>query len=59
MSVVLSWADAHNVSYQAWTWNTWGTCLSLISNFNGTANTTSPPGAQYATYIRNRLASFP
>jgi hypothetical protein len=33
---LLRWADAHHVGYAAWTWNTWGTCLSLIKNYNGT-----------------------
>lgn len=56
-AIILSWADAHNVSWESWTWDTWGTCLSLISDFNGAVNTTSPNGAQYATYVHNHLVA--
>ena len=55
MKVILPWADAHGVSYQAWTWNTWGNCDALISDFSGTPNATTPAGATYATYVRNHL----
>ena len=37
ISRVLSWADEHAAGYAAWTWDTWGTCGSLVSNYNGTA----------------------
>jgi hypothetical protein len=37
---VMAWADAHAVSYLAWTWNAWGVCPSsgnvLIEDFAGT-----------------------
>ncbi len=55
MQVILPWADAHNVSYAAWTWDAWGDCLSLVSNYDGTVNTTSPGGAQYAQYVHDHL----
>lgn len=32
----MSWADAHGVGYLGWTWDTWGNCESLITDFNGT-----------------------
>ncbi len=48
--IILPWADAHNVGYAAWTWNTWGTCGSLISAFNGTVR-----GSGYAIYVRDHL----
>ncbi len=35
----MNWADQQNISYLAWTWNTWGsTCgsLAVISDTNGT-----------------------
>jgi endoglucanase len=47
----LDWADAHNVGYMAWTWNTWGTCGSLISDFDGT------PNGNYGIAVRTRLRS--
>jgi endoglucanase len=31
-----SMADGRGISYMAWTWDTWGTCTTLISNYNGT-----------------------
>jgi endoglucanase len=43
---LLDWADAHGVGYEAWAWDTWKTCGSLITSYNGT-----PRGA-YGTYIR-------
>jgi len=55
--IILPWADARNVGYAAWTWNTWRTCLSLISAFDGTVNTSTPAGAAYARYIKEHLLS--
>jgi len=57
MSVILPWADAHNVSYLAWTWDAWGNCQSLISSEDGSTNTSSPAGTQYASYVRAHLAA--
>ena len=57
MQVILNWADAHNVSYLAWTWDTWGNCGALISDFNGTVNTTTPAGASYPSYVHGHLAA--
>jgi hypothetical protein len=50
VSDFLSWADAHRVGYLAWTWDTWGTCGSLIDDFRGT-----PRGA-YGRFIREHYA---
>lgn len=36
---LLKWADAHNVGYETWTWDTWDTCNSLIKDFRGTPRT--------------------
>jgi hypothetical protein len=46
ISTFLSWADAHSVGYEPWTWDTWGNCSSLISDFNGT------PANAYGTFVR-------
>ena len=56
--VVLPWAEAHGISWLAWTWDTWGSCSSLVSDPDGTVNTTSPAAAQYPTYVKNRLAAL-
>ena len=37
ISRVLGWADDHAAGYAAWTWDTWGTCGSLVSDYDGTA----------------------
>jgi hypothetical protein len=49
----MSWADAHNVSYLAWTWDTWG-CggQALISDYSGTP--CSPYGADYQQHLQLR-----
>jgi len=39
ISRLLKWADAHNVGYETWTWDTWDTCNSLISDYRGTPRT--------------------
>lgn len=52
-SAFMTWADAHAVGYQAWTWDTWGTCnLSLITSYNGT------PAGAYGTYVQHHLQAL-
>jgi hypothetical protein len=54
ISTFLNWADAHGVSYEPWTWDTWGTCGSLISSFSGT------PANAYAQWVHDHfVAMFP
>jgi endoglucanase len=50
-STILHWAQAHNVGHAAWTWNTWGDCLSLISSYNGT------PANAYGRFIKSWYAA--
>ena len=50
---MVNWADSHGVNYEAWTWDTWGNCLSLISDFNGT------PNGAYGNWIRSHYLQFP
>jgi endoglucanase len=50
MSSFLTWADAHRVGYETWTWNTWGTCLSLISGFDGN------PHGEYGAWVKSYYA---
>ncbi len=52
ISEYMTWADAHGVGYQAWTWNTWGTCSSLIRRFDGT------PAGVYGQTYRAHLAAL-
>ena len=53
IATILGWADAHGVGYEAWTWDTWGNCSSLISDFDGT------PANAYGSYIRNHYLAGP
>jgi endoglucanase len=46
VSKFLSWATAHHVGTAAWTWDTWGNCESLVSNYAGT------PANAYGAFIR-------
>jgi hypothetical protein len=36
ISTFLTWADAHGVGYEAWTWDSWGDCGVLIADYGGT-----------------------
>ena len=49
----MNWSDAHSVGYEAWTWNTWGTCGSLISNEDGT------PKGTYGNAIKTHFLARP
>jgi endoglucanase len=46
----LRWADAHHLSWLAWTWNPWGDCMSLVTNLSGHA--TTPYGVRIRTALR-------
>lgn len=37
---LMGWLDSHGGGYVAWVWNTWGSCLALISDYQGTARGT-------------------
>jgi endoglucanase len=47
ISTFMRWADAHGVGYEAWTWDTWGTCGSLIRSYRGA------PAHAYGTWVRS------
>jgi hypothetical protein len=53
ISTFMNWADAHGVGYEAWTWDTWGTCGSLVNNFNGTA------ANAYGSWVKSHYLSMP
>jgi hypothetical protein len=47
----LNWAESHDAAgYAVWTWDTWGTCLALIRNYNGT------PAHRYGAFVKSYLA---
>jgi hypothetical protein len=47
ISRVIGWADANAAGYAAWTWDTWGTCGSLVSNYDGT------PANDYGRWVHD------
>jgi hypothetical protein len=51
ISRVIGWADAHDAGYAAWTWDTWGTCGSLVSSYGGT------PANDYAQWVHDFYAA--
>jgi cellulase (glycosyl hydrolase family 5)/fibronectin type III domain protein len=53
VSVNFPWAIAHTSGVQAWTWDTWGNCSSLISDYNGTVY---PIG--YAQWVKAYYATL-
>ncbi|HUZ90144.1 MAG TPA: cellulase family glycosylhydrolase, partial [Candidatus Acidoferrales bacterium] len=53
LPTLLPWADAHGISYLAWTWNAWGyTHDDLISDWSGT------PTACEGQYYQAHLAAL-
>jgi hypothetical protein len=46
VALFLPYADLHISAVEAWTWDTWGSCESLISNYNGT------PANAYGTFVK-------
>ena len=48
----VTWADAHGVGYEAWTWDTWGTCLSLIATDAGA------PYSGYGQWVQSYYAQL-
>jgi hypothetical protein len=52
ISNFMGWADRHGVGYEAWTWDTWGNCESLISSYSGT------PANAYGAYVKRHFAAL-
>jgi endoglucanase len=51
ISRVIGWADTHDAGYAAWTWDTWGTCGSLVADYGGT------PANDYARWVHDFYAA--
>jgi hypothetical protein len=47
---MLDWADAHGSGYTPWSWNPWGDCWSLVTDWAGT------PSPLWGAQVRQRLA---
>lgn len=48
---VMDWLDANGGGYMAWTWNLWGSCHDLTTNWAGT------PTQPYGQVLKNHLAA--
>lgn len=53
VDTLMSWLDSHNAGYQAWSWDTWGGTLQLITDY-----TTGSPKSPWGTDFKNHLASI-
>jgi hypothetical protein len=55
----MNWADAHGVSYLAWTWDAWGSSHpeSLITDYTGTP--TRPYGSGYQQHLAALAGAAP
>jgi hypothetical protein len=51
VSTFVNWADAHGAGYEAWTWDTWGGCGVLITDYSGT------PGPPWARSVKAHYLS--
>ncbi|MBV8943830.1 MAG: cellulase family glycosylhydrolase [Solirubrobacterales bacterium] len=51
IAMIMGWADAHKVGYEAWTWDTWGNCSALIASYGG-----APRGA-YGTWVQDHYVA--
>ena len=51
ITTVMGWLDDHGASYLGWTWDDWGGCLVLITDYTGTPNGTY--GQTYKTHLQS------
>ncbi|HZS42098.1 MAG TPA: cellulase family glycosylhydrolase [Polyangia bacterium] len=51
---VMAWLDGHGDSYLGWTWDAWGGCLVLVTDYAGT-----PAGTYGQTYKAHLLVENP
>ena len=47
LDALAPWADAHDVGYFAWTWDTWRNCSALIRDY-----ATAAPFSTYASFVK-------
>ena len=53
VDALMQWFDQHGSGYLAWSWDTWGGNLQLITNY-----TTGAPKSPWGTDYKNHLASL-
>jgi len=52
-SAMINWAEQNGVGYEAWVWDTWGTCADLIANFDGTVKNSA-----YAHWVHDHYVGL-
>jgi endoglucanase len=52
ITMAMHWADQHGVGYEAWAWDTWRSCLALISDYQGT------PSNAYGQWVHQHYAEL-
>ena len=50
VDALMQWFDQHGAGYDAWSWNTYGSCTQLITDYS-TGNPTSPWGTDYKAHL--------
>jgi endoglucanase len=53
MTTTMTWLEAHNASYLAWAWDTWGAANSLLVSYDGS------PESPYGVLVKNHFATLP
>jgi endoglucanase len=53
ITTLMDWLDTEGGSYLSWVWDTWGGCLVLIVDYDGT------PAGTYGLTYKDHLASLP
>jgi hypothetical protein len=51
ITTLMAWLDAQSQSYLGWTWDTWGGCLVLVTDYAGT------PNGAYGAAFKDHLAA--
>ena len=51
LNAFMSWLDAKQLSYLAWTWNAWGTACSTFSLINDYAGSPTSYGELYRSHL--------
>jgi hypothetical protein len=53
ITTLMTWLDNRGQNYLGWVWDTWGGCMTLVTDYAGTPNGT------YGTTFKTHLASVP
>jgi hypothetical protein len=54
VDTAMAWFDQHGAGYSAWSWDTWGGCLQLITSYS-----TGAPNGAWGNDYKSHLLSLP